>query len=486
MPSARFSLTTLFALAGCCLLSGCVSLTPPWSNEIDASPTGVGSDSASVLPRAEVASRDKTPGDEATADVVEAAAGDAPTLGREVSSDKEDGRVPVADSSTGAGGVMGSGGSLARDTGGAAGAGGLPAGGAPGSGGSLAAGTGGAAGAGGLPAGGGDAGADRIENQDSFLGSGGTSESDGATDPHGAAGTGGATGLVLVKLTGVGFGSGPAYSGNPTATYDKALDGDITTSFDDSNDSGGYAGIDLGNGRTATVSAIRFYPRKDFNDRMAGGKFQCSVSSQTDSYVDLHTIAIEPPLAWTEVSVANSPACRFLRYLGPTGGSTNVAEIEFWAMDTPDAGRGIGHTDAGAPLTNFALGKPAQASSEQTSAGKTADQGNDGLVSTSFCPASGDFPIWYQIDLGATYPIRQTDVTVEISYATYQYQIDVSGDGSSWTSAVNHQADAVFGPPTLADSFQAQARYVRLTITGATNSAWGCVREFSVWGFDKP
>jgi hypothetical protein len=84
------------------------------------------------------------------------------------------------------------------------------------------------------------------------------------------------------------------------------------------------------------VRAIRFYPRKDFNDRMVGGKFQCSVSSQTDGYVDLYSISVEPPLAWTEVNVANSPACRFLRYLGPTGSYWGcIREFSVWGSDAP-------------------------------------------------------------------------------------------------------------------------------------------------------
>jgi hypothetical protein len=455
MPSARSRLTALFALVYCCLSVGCVPLTPPWSNETDASRSGAGGDSAAAFPRAEVAWRDQAPGEESAADGAEAAAADVPAPGGEVSRGEEDGPALAADSPAAAGGVMGSGGSLTPGTGGAAGAGGLPSANV-------------------------DGGSDALETGDSSSRSDSTT-SDGSAD---AGGVDGAAGLVLIKLTGAAFGTSPAYSGNPTATYDKAFDGDVTTFFDDSVDSGGYTGMDLGSGRTSMVRAIRFYPRKDFNDRMAGGKFQCSVSSQTDGYVDLYTITVEPPLAWTEVSVANSPACRFLRYVGPTGSYTDVAEIEFWALDAPEAG--AGHLDAGAALTNLALGKPAQASSEQTSAGKTADQGNDGLLSTSFCPASGDFPAWYLVDLGASYPVRQTDVTVETSYATYQYRIEVSADGSSWTTVADHQADAVFGPPTLSDNFQAQARYVRVTILGVSGSYWGCIREFSVWGFDTP
>jgi hypothetical protein len=287
----------------------------------------------------------------------------------------------------------------------------------------------------------------------------------------------------LMKLVGTPFGTGPAYSGSPTATYDKAFDGDLATFFDDSHGSGGYTGIDLGEEAATAVAVIRFYPRRNFNDRMVGGKFQCSSSSQTDGYVDLYTIDALPPLAWTEVRVVDSPPCRFLRYLAG-GGNTNVAEIEFWSKGAVDGGTGF--ADAGAPLSNLSLGKSVRASSEQTSAGKTAAKGNDGLLSTIFCPSSNEFPVWYEVDLNAVYPIRQTDIGVETSYTTYQYRIEVSRDGAVWTTAVNHESDAPFGPATCADSFAANARFVRLTILGVGNGYWGCFREFAIWGYDTP
>jgi hypothetical protein len=218
---------------------------------------------------------------------------------------------------------------------------------------------------------------------------------------------------------------------------------------------------------------------------MVGGIFQCSSSSQTDGYSDLYTIAAVPPVAWNEVEIPTSPACRFLRYLSPADGYTNVTEIEFWTLGV--SGSGIGHTDAGAPLTNLSLGKPVRASSEQTSAGKTADKGNDGLLSTMFCPSGAALPVWYLVDLGAAYPIQQTDITVEKSQAAYQYQIETSTDGSTWTTLAAYQNGASSGGrATLSDSFQAQAQFVRLTITEVSGGFWGCFKEFTVWGYNAP
>jgi hypothetical protein len=279
-----------------------------------------------------------------------------------------------------------------------------------------------------------------------------------------------------VKLTGTAFGTGPAFPAHPTATFDKAFDGDPTTFFDDSHSGGGTTGIDVGG--AAVVKSIRYYPREDFNDRMLGGKFQCSPSSQTEGYVDLFTVTAVPPLEWTEVSVTAAPSCRFFRYLAPADSFCNVGEIEFWTANDLDGG-----TDLGVSLVNLALGQPASASSEQTSSRKFITNGNDGVVSTVFCPADNSFPVWYQVDLGAVRDIQETDITVEAAPAAYQYQIDVSLDGAEWTLVAAHGSGVAGGRSTVSDDFQAQARYVRVTITGVSNGQWGCLREFMVWGY---
>lgn len=285
----------------------------------------------------------------------------------------------------------------------------------------------------------------------------------------------------VAKLTGRAFGTGPAFSSHPTATYDKAFDGDPTTFFDDSHSGGGYAGIDVGG--AVVVRAVRYHPREDYNDRMVGGKFQCSPSSQSSGYVDLFTVTSVPPLAWTKVSVTAAPACRYFRYLAPADSFSNVGEIEFWTADEPDGGSTAG---LGGALVNLALGQPASASSEQISTRKFIANGNDGLISTVFCPADDSFPVWYQVDLGAVHDIQQTDITVEAAPPAYQYQIDVSLDGAQWTTTVAHLSGAVGGRSTLSDDFQAQARYVRVTFTGVSNNIWGCLREFMVWGYAEP
>jgi hypothetical protein len=231
-----------------------------------------------------------------------------------------DGEVGLGTGGSGAGGNLGLGGAVGAggagtvdgspDTGDAASVGGSTS-------------SGGAVGAGGVGTSGGSPGTGAAASAGGSTGSGGRVSAGGTT------GQGGTTTISLVKLTGATFGTGPAYFSNPTATFDKAFDGDITTCDDDSNTSGGYTGIDLG-ARATSVVEIRYYPRSNWTNRMVGGRFQCSTTSQTSGYTDLYRITSEPPLAWSTVKISTSATCRYLRYLSPDNGLTNVAEIEFW------------------------------------------------------------------------------------------------------------------------------------------------------------
>jgi hypothetical protein len=291
----------------------------------------------------------------------------------------------------------------------------------------------------------------------------------------------GTLGTSLGKLTGSKFGTDPPWNNDPSVTFDKAFDGDITT-YVDTTAIQGYAGLDLG--APAQVTLIRFFPRIDHPHRLLGGAFQCSTVSQTDGYSDLYTVSIEPPQAWTEVKLATAATCRYVRYFSPVDGHANIAEVEFWGQMT-GAG-GAGPTDAGAPLVNLSLHKPASASSER--AGQDAAKGNDGLLGTSYSPTSGAYPVWWKVDLGATYPLLQSNINFDATIDPYMYRIETSVDGTAWSSVIDQTKNTTRWGGSVIDFFNANARYVRLTITGASASTtdWGSFKEFSVWGYGTP
>lgn len=134
--------------------------------------------------------------------------------------------------------------------------------------------------------------------------------------------------FVCNKVTSTVFGTPPYTAGSE---YDKAFDGNINTAFDAISASSGYTGLDLGTAKVVTT--IRYYPRQSQAVRMKGGKFQGSNTSTSTDFVDLYTIQNQPNYAWQEVSIPNSTAYRYYRYLSPAGGYCNVAEIEFCASN---------------------------------------------------------------------------------------------------------------------------------------------------------
>jgi len=128
---------------------------------------------------------------------------------------------------------------------------------------------------------------------------------------------------TLQKLTGTPFGSPISYGS--THTYDKSIDGDITT-FPDLDGNPPITGIDLGVGNARVISKIKYYPRADLPYRMVNGVFQGS--NDGTNYVTLYTVTTTPSVDWHEVSITDTTAYRYLRYIGDYG---NIAEMEFYS-----------------------------------------------------------------------------------------------------------------------------------------------------------
>lgn len=103
-----------------------------------------------------------------------------------------------------------------------------------------------------------------------------------------------------------------------------AFDGNTGTFTDSETAAGGYTGIDFGS--VKPISTIKYYPREDYALRMVGGKFQGS--DDNINYTDIYTISSSPSYEWNSVDV--NVSYRYMRYLSPANGYSNVAEIEFW------------------------------------------------------------------------------------------------------------------------------------------------------------
>jgi hypothetical protein len=136
----------------------------------------------------------------------------------------------------------------------------------------------------------------------------------------------GALDPLIVRAAVIHDGGG-TYGGFPN-TAEKAFDGQTASFYDAANPKGSYTGIDVGAGKSAVVTSIRWYARGGQAGRMIGGVFEGS-NAPTGDYVALATVSGASDQAWTTVLVSGAAPYRYLRYRGPDGGCCNVAEIEF-------------------------------------------------------------------------------------------------------------------------------------------------------------
>jgi poly(hydroxyalkanoate) depolymerase family esterase len=140
-------------------------------------------------------------------------------------------------------------------------------------------------------------------------------------------------GVITLKgnLAGAVVGSAGSWnsSGN---TITNVFDGNINTFYDAVNGTGDWAGLDFGSGLGGVVSTIKYCPRPGFASRMVGGQFQAANAADFSSgVVTLFTVASAPTEGvMTAQTVTNTTAYRYLRYISPTNGFCNVAEVEFW------------------------------------------------------------------------------------------------------------------------------------------------------------
>lgn len=173
------------------------------------------------------------------------------------------------------------------------------------------------------------------------------------------------------KLTGKVIGTNGSYQGQGN-TKDKAFDGNLDTFFDaPQNNATAWVGIDLGDAKV--ITQIKYAPRAEFPERMVGGRFQGSNSPTfRGDQTELFSVAAEPAKGkLTSQEIRNTKAFRYVRYVGPDGGSCNVAEIEVWGKDagsqpTPPPSTPAPSTPAPAPKAAIAKEQPA---SKPTSGG---------------------------------------------------------------------------------------------------------------------
>jgi hypothetical protein len=139
-----------------------------------------------------------------------------------------------------------------------------------------------------------------------------------------------ATPGMNLKLTGTIIGTSGSWGNNPATTKEAAMDGSLTTFYDALHSSGDWVGLDLGTARV--ITQVKYCPRSNYVSRIIGGQFQGSNTADFSSgVVTLFTISATPAYGvLTAQAISNTTPFRYVRYYGPTGGSCNIAEVEFY------------------------------------------------------------------------------------------------------------------------------------------------------------
>ncbi|MDG0792182.1 DUF5060 domain-containing protein [Cohnella ginsengisoli] len=106
----------------------------------------------------------------------------------------------------------------------------------------------------------------------------------------------------------------------------------------------------------------------------------------------------------------------------------------------------------------------------------------DGNPSTKWIAANNAFPQWYALDLGSSKTLSKVDTTFGNS-DTWKYKIEGSADNAAYTTLVDRTAGATGA--SFSDATTATARYVRITITGATGGKQSVDRRIPALRFGR-
>ena len=154
--------------------------------------------------------------------------------------------------------------------------------------------------------------------------------------------------------------------------------------------------------------------------------------------------------------------------------AAEIANALNLTVKTPDL---TAITEKRARNQNLAYEMPCLASST-SSMGGSAAAAFDGNVNTRFCAAGSKMPQTLMVDLGEMRSLESVYVLFE-KYSKFTYRVETSVDGNAWETFAVSSGENVFA---VTHHGKAEARYLRLVITGSSNGVWASVRELEVFG----
>lgn len=133
-------------------------------------------------------------------------------------------------------------------------------------------------------------------------------------------------------ISGTVIGTNGSWENNASVTKEYVFDFNVNSFFDAPSGSA-WVGLDLGKDAAYKIDSIRYVPRSAQESRMANGVFEISNSPAFTEKTILFTVQGVPGFSYQlATNIAQHTAGRYLRYVCPTDGFGNVAEIEFYGQ----------------------------------------------------------------------------------------------------------------------------------------------------------
>ena len=240
-----------------------------------------------------------------------------------------------------------------------------------------------------------------------------------------------------------------------------AADGNQTTrwSANDGN-TGHYVKVDLGYVKKITNGTQVLWPT-------SGSVYQYKVETSIDNtnwtqVVD-KTTNTSTDQVQSDYFTANARYVRITVTGMPSGVSAGISDFKVF----------------GDP-TDLAIGKTATADS--SAAGNPASNVNDGDTTTAWSAADALTGHTWTVDLGKILTINNgTQVMWAQDGQAYKYTLDVSNDNVNWTTKINKTGNSN-NSQVQTDYFVANARYVRVSVTGLPSGVTASIKDFKVFG----
>ncbi|MDA9250540.1 M4 family metallopeptidase [Flavobacteriaceae bacterium] len=116
---------------------------------------------------------------------------------------------------------------------------------------------------------------------------------------------------------------------NEENTIAKVFDDNTNTFFDAPEGSGDNAWVGLDLGSEKEITCITYRPRQSWGGRMNGGKFEIADNASFTSPTVIYNIPSDGTISFQDYTIKSDLpiSARYIRYVSPTGGWGNVAEI---------------------------------------------------------------------------------------------------------------------------------------------------------------